>query len=355
MANKKKDRPRTFESLNRRPQNPLDARVLALKRKAREQTLQRHGQEPLGPPQVPVNTTPIADPTQVLDDEDNNDPNDEMDDHMNAPPLDPSMDPPEVVLVDDDAIHALNRGFYSGRRAHEEVQWQKRHPAMFQAYLQLQRLTRDWSNQLFDHDFEKTCQCQGTPRTLDVLDLFFRCQSCFASATQMIKQGSSMLVISVVPQMSQSQQSPFALALAEFLDPGNPIFLVKSGEKAREWHRTLSSAMDGYQKMLIMSDEAASKALRLSKDDELAFKCPQCFGPDVDPLPNSEPDHCVCIDGNFQYCRHLAASIELGGIITPFMFLPPEELEAMRASVPTPWQRTSKKKHWAEEEVTYRF
>ncbi|EGG05027.1 uncharacterized protein MELLADRAFT_107955 [Melampsora larici-populina 98AG31] len=110
MANKKKDRPCTFESLNQRPQNPLDARVLALKRKAREQTLQRHGQEPLGPPQVPVNTTPIADPTQVLDDDDNNDPNDEMDDHMNAPPLDPSMDPPEVVLVDDDAIHALNRG-----------------------------------------------------------------------------------------------------------------------------------------------------------------------------------------------------------------------------------------------------
>lgn len=120
--------------------------------------------------------------------------------------------------------------------------------------------------------------------------------------------------------------------------------------KAREWNRTLSSCVDAYRQMLIMTDEAASKALWLTDVEELALKCPQCFGPGVEPLPEGEPCHCVCIDGNFQHRRHLAASLELGGIITPAMFIPPEEVEAMRDSLTLP-RLQSKKKNWGEAEV----
>jgi hypothetical protein len=36
MTNQRKNKPRPIENLNRRAQNPLDARVLAMKRRARD-------------------------------------------------------------------------------------------------------------------------------------------------------------------------------------------------------------------------------------------------------------------------------------------------------------------------------
>lgn len=105
--------------------------------------------------------------------------------------------------------------------------------------------------------------------------------------------------------------------------------------------------MDAYRQMLVMTDEAASKALKLTETDELAFKCPQCFGPGVGELPNGAACHIVCVDGNFQHRRHLAASIERGGIVTPFMFLPPEDVEEM-CDVGV---AQAGKTHWADKEV----
>lgn len=108
--------------------------------------------------------------------------------------------------------------------------------------------------------------------------------------------------------------------------------------------------MDAYRTMLSMTDESISKALQLTEYDELAYKCPQCFGPGVGPLLNGEPCHCVCVDGNFQHRRHLAASIEAGGIITPSMFISPEEVETMRALI-QPKAGSGKRNSWADAEV----
>ncbi|KAH9808461.1 hypothetical protein DFH28DRAFT_909511 [Melampsora americana] len=349
MADKKKYHPPTIERLTRKPQNDLDARVLSMKIKACQKALKRNGAAALpAPPSGSGNVTMDHVPFvgNIPMDQDTEDDDEEAVQPV-APLEDPTRDPPDPRLDGYDNIaQDPNRGFYSGRRAHEEVQWRTRHPAMFPIFLKMQQLTKDWSNpQTFNYDHKKDCNCQGTPRTLDVLDLCTPDQPVSAISIRLLR------FFHILWKFCSIAFQPFALALAEFLDPGNPIFLAKGGEKAREWHRTLSAAMDAYRQMLIMTDTSVSKALRLTDYDELGFKCPQCFGPDVDPLPDGEPCHCVCLDGNFQHRRHLAASVELGGVITPAMFLPPEEVEKMRDSVPVARPQKASKTHWAEAEV----
>lgn len=166
MAHKKKNRPRPIECLTRKPQNSLDARVLSMKQRARTQALETNGA-------VHLEQGPIPTEEDVHDDADEKSSNVDMDldDRPHVSPPYPTMDPP-VPTLDNDLAQNLNRGFYSGRRAHEEVHWRTRHPAMFQAFLQMQHVTQDWSHpQTFDHDLKKECSCQGPSRTVDVLDL----------------------------------------------------------------------------------------------------------------------------------------------------------------------------------------
>lgn len=93
------------------------------------------------------------------------------------------------------------------------------------------------------------------------------------------------------------------------------------------------------------------EVLRLSPLDVLRCTCPACFGPGVSPLPNGEPDHIVCLDGNFQHRRHEAASVETGPITHPPTFVEPGELEAMQASLTGVEPRNHTKIPWYEEKV----
>jgi hypothetical protein len=108
--------------------------------------------------------------------------------------------------------------------------------------------------------------------------------------------------------------------------------------------------------MLVMTEEATARSLDLKIQDKMADICPQCFGPGVGPLPPGEPDHIVCLDGNFQHRRHLAASIENGGIVSPSLFMPPEEVEALAAKMgrsdpPRQGRGGQAKTPWHEKEV----
>ncbi|KAH9821717.1 hypothetical protein DFH28DRAFT_882772, partial [Melampsora americana] len=99
------------------------------------------------------------------------------------------------------------------------------------------------------------------------------------------------------------------------------------------WHRGLSSAIDAYGEMLVMAAEAMEKSLELNRRDKLAEICPPCFGPSVGPLPLGEPNHIVCLDGNFQHQRHLTSSIENGGLITPSLFLDIDGVEGFQTKM----------------------
>lgn len=170
MPTKKKLRTRGIDSLNRQPINTLDARVLAMKRRARSSAMATNdtelpravqGDGPQPPPNAPL---------PMLSDDEDDVPMHSFDEPLVNAHEDPAADPPVPGL--DDLGAGLNDGFYSGRRQHEESQWRTRYPAMFPAFLKGQQKTRDWSNpETFNIDFKAACNCTGSPRTLDVLDL----------------------------------------------------------------------------------------------------------------------------------------------------------------------------------------
>lgn len=98
-----------------------------------------------------------------------------------------------------------------------------------------------------------------------------------------------------------------------------------------------------------MEETATVLALKLTVLGQLAGICPACFGPGVEALPNGEPDVMVCVDCNFQHRRHLAASVESTAPTTPSLFIPPDDLEAMRKSMDSKaWDTNSTKRQSSE-------
>lgn len=70
------------------------------------------------------------------------------------------------------------------------------------------------------------------------------------------------------------------------------------------------------------------EALKLTPLEQLADNCPHCYGPAVFGKTVDEPDCVVCLDGNFQHQRHVAASVEPSSsqLHYPPHFIVPEEL-----------------------------
>ncbi|KAH9808290.1 hypothetical protein DFH28DRAFT_899186 [Melampsora americana] len=247
MTNQRKIKPRPLENLNRRPQNPLDARILAMKRCAREHAentvgndvlaaadsyerrLRNHpnapGVEMLVPPEnvadnAVVNGEQGPDETllqQFL-------PHSPVSNHDNWRP-DPSEDN-EVVHF----ANSLNVGFYAGRRQTEESNWRSRFPAMFPVFLSCQQLTGNWSHVAHDIDWKEPCNCPGSYRTVDVLDLILRLiQAGFIGGTPVNPE--TVITIRLLRffhtiwKYCSLRFKPFAEGLNDFLDAGNPLFL----------------------------------------------------------------------------------------------------------------------------------
>lgn len=159
MAHQKKHRRWRPEKLTRKPQNELDARVLALKQRSREQATQSLG------------TAFFEDGPYVGEPSNSN--------QHGAPDITKLFDFLPVGPASDVGEHALkitnhyNEGFDRGRRHREEEAWQKKLPAMFPVFLECKHKTKTWSS--FDtslKDWKVPCTCADPLRTLDVLDIF---------------------------------------------------------------------------------------------------------------------------------------------------------------------------------------
>ncbi|EHS64150.1 uncharacterized protein PGTG_21900 [Puccinia graminis f. sp. tritici CRL 75-36-700-3] len=68
--------------------------------------------------------------------------------------------------------------------------------------------------------------------------------------------------------------------------------------------------------------------------DKLSAICPKCFGPPVPGKKENEPDFIVCMDGNFQHRRHLAASSGIPEQNKTFtLFIDPDEVLQMESTM----------------------
>lgn len=138
----------------------------------------------------------------------------------------------------------------------------------------------------------------------------------------------------------------FTRALDELLNDGNPPMETRSGRvsllhhsclnndeskvsaQPRDWRVPFSSSLDAYRTILCSIRDLEFRLLKFKDIDHLAANCPRCFGPPVGATNTEEPDHIVCLDGNFQHRRHAAASVPIPGYqpIMPELFIPSEEI-----------------------------
>lgn len=176
MTNQKKFKPRKTETLMRKAVTPLDARCLAMKRRARENAEITVGKA--------VSAAAEAyDRVMCGQDHPGYNPEEgawedlETEDPLEQPGRDnsktPTPVPPSANAIGTQYAYGLNQGFYSGRRQLEESQWRTQYPAMFPVFLTCQQKTANWSNPASSStDWKAPCNCTGSPRTLDVLDLW---------------------------------------------------------------------------------------------------------------------------------------------------------------------------------------
>jgi len=86
--------------------------------------------------------------------------------------------------------------------------------------------------------------------------------------------------------------------------------------------------------MMTREELVSGDLMQMSPLDQIADICPKCFGPTIDEKNANEPDYILCMDGNFQHRRHIAASNELfesqGNLQ---LFISPSEVENMKSMV----------------------
>ncbi|KAH9814031.1 hypothetical protein DFH28DRAFT_1083085 [Melampsora americana] len=128
----------------------------------------------------------------------------------------------------------------------------------------------------------------------------------------------------------------FSLALEEYLDAKNPLMLSTKTGRPREWRKPLTYAVRAHRQVLSLIRRKETEILQLSQLEQLASNCPRCFGPPVDKTPDPDEPHIIlCVDGNFQHKRHLAASHEIPGHNPepPELFMDPERVDKMAVAM----------------------
>ncbi|EFP80171.2 uncharacterized protein PGTG_05396 [Puccinia graminis f. sp. tritici CRL 75-36-700-3] len=249
---------------------------------------------------------------------------------------------------------------YKRKKLLEEKNWAEVYDAMFSSFKQCAVKTADWGDEeKWRHDWKEPCLCQDKRfRPLVLVDIMSRREtevefcSCQGDQVRLIQMG----YIGTSPKYPRTAFSirllcfhdiiwkncavsitPFSKAIDEFLDSNNPLVLVsqtasESGPlyTVREWRKTLSASVDAYREMLRREKVVSEELMEMGPMDKLAEICPKCFGPPVTGKKPEEPDYIVCMDGNFQHRRHLAASHELSEFSNQTsLFISPEEVEDM--------------------------
>ncbi|EGF97248.1 uncharacterized protein MELLADRAFT_86337 [Melampsora larici-populina 98AG31] len=270
---------------------------------------------------------------------------------------------PALDELDINAIPAFIEEIHQARledeRHERDLALERASQEMFSAYIECHLKTSEWGNLLtWDLDNKPACTCrpsQRRERNVDLVDILTRrkvlitfCPCQENDQTRLIYMGyiggspkfpqtafsiRLLRFYHLIWKFCSTRLGPFARALDEFLDAGNPLILTKTDEP-RQWHTPLYWAIDAYRQMLTMTEEALQIELNLTLIDKLAENCPRCFGP---PVQNTnyplEPDIIVCMDGNFQHRRHLSAGTKQAKkpIKMPSLFLPEEQVNQMQA------------------------
>ncbi|EGG12580.1 uncharacterized protein MELLADRAFT_86739 [Melampsora larici-populina 98AG31] len=267
---------------------------------------------------------------------------------------------------------------YRERTLNEEAHWKAAIPDIFKAFMICSFKTKQWRNEeMWNRDLNPQCNCPSWKRSVvevDAVDLTSRKKitletcKCVSDLVRLVRKGY-IGGTPVRPQTAFSirllafhhaiwkyctvQLAPFVEAVDEFLDAGNPIFLIKGTEQSCNCRKIFSAAVDAYREMLRLEDETASKALLLSPMDNLATNCPPCFGPKVPGKRANEPDFIVCLDGNFQHRRHEGASASWRGEsgVLPLLFISPELINTWKIKMEPPPRRLGAKKKEADEVI----
>ncbi|KAA1092644.1 hypothetical protein PGT21_009631 [Puccinia graminis f. sp. tritici] len=251
---------------------------------------------------------------------------------------------------------------YKRKKLLEEKNWAEVYDAMFSSFKQCAVKTADWGDKdKWRHDWKEPCLCQDKRfRPLVLVDIMSRREtevefcSCQGDQVRLIQMG----YIGTSPKYPRTAFSirllrfhdiiwkncavsitPFSKAIDEFLDSNNPLVLVSQTASdsgplytVREWRKTLSASVDAYREMLRREKVVSEELMEMGPMDKLAEICPKCFGPPVPGKTPEEPDYIVCMDGNFQHRRHLAASHELSEYSNQTsLFISPEEVEDMES------------------------
>ncbi|KAA1088555.1 hypothetical protein PGT21_000207 [Puccinia graminis f. sp. tritici] len=187
----------------------------------------------------------------------------------------------------------------------EEKNWAEVYDAMFSSFKQCAVKTADWGDEdKWRHDWKEPCLCQDKRfRPLVLVDIMSEEKPRLNSvAARETRSASYKWVTSEHPQ---SIPEPLSLSDSFTASESGPLYTV------REWRKTLSASVDAYREMLRREKVVSEELMEMGPMDKLAEICPKCFGPPVTGKKPEEPDYIVCMDGNFQHRRHLAASHEL--------------------------------------------
>ncbi|KAH9821572.1 hypothetical protein DFH28DRAFT_883042 [Melampsora americana] len=287
-----------------------------------------------------------------------------------TPDVPPVPEPQGQFNVDIDPIHFLAQPDFideiQGDRIAEEQEERQLVLArymqeMFYAYIECHFQTSEWGDPTkWNVDLKPHCNCPTTHtrvRPVDLVDLLCKLNRQKAEVTFCGCQQSDqsrliyMGYIGGSPKYPQtafsirllrffhitwkfctSRAEPWTRALDEYLDAFNPLILTKN-EQPRRWHTPFRWAIDVYRKMLTATESALDTELALSSRDKLAENCPRCFGPPIRSIIDGEPDLVVCLDGNFQHRRHLAAGANAAKthIKMPYGFLPQADVTRMES------------------------
>ncbi|EGG07021.1 uncharacterized protein MELLADRAFT_85893 [Melampsora larici-populina 98AG31] len=222
---------------------------------------------------------------------------------------------------------------YQERTLCEEADWQDVIPQIFRVFIPCAQKTRQWGDQnLWNFDWNSQCRCAGWQKSeveVDAIDILSRqkiklqtCR-CIPDVVRLVMKGYmggsadrprtafSIRLLRfnhILWKHCTARLAPFVEGLNEFLDASNALFLVPGTDNTRDWRKNFSAAVDAYREMIRLEEEMVTKALHLTPIDQLASNCPPCFGPVVPGKRAEEPNYIICLDGNFQHRRHMAAS-----------------------------------------------
>ncbi|EGF97133.1 uncharacterized protein MELLADRAFT_87766 [Melampsora larici-populina 98AG31] len=289
----------------------------------------------------------------------NGHPKDDADDHQDYGLMVDQQDQDDNEIPRPDFIDEIHQARLDDERHARDLLLAQAAEEMFSAYLACSLKTSEWGNPAtWNHDHKATCNChpsQWRERDVDLVDLltrqktrirFCRCQK--NDQTRLILMGfiggspkypktafsiRLLRFFHILWKFCTIRIGPFSRAIDEFLDAFCALILTKN-EQPRRWHTPLYWAVDAYREMLSMTEKVMDAALNLTPLDKVASNCPRCFGP---PLlleaAQLEPDVVVCMDGNFQHRRHIAAGTKAARKTTqmPPLFLPDDQVNQMCA------------------------